>query len=100
MSDSEKRYIFNIIKFNLLSRQLYFPGSPLERSPEFYTVLRRHVTMYDVMNYHIYHPKCIKEWCNHKAECPLCKVEIAVSRSRSDSRSRRTTRISHMYITR
>lgn len=49
---------------------------------------------------HIYHPKCIKEWCNHKAECPLCKVEIAVSRSRSDSRSRRTTRISHMYIAR
>ena len=45
---------------------------------------------------HIYHPKCIKEWCNHNASCPLCKAEISVSRSKScESRSRR---ISHVYI--
>ena len=45
---------------------------------------------------HIYHPKCIKEWCNRNASCPLCKAEISVSRSKScESRSRR---ISHVYI--
>ena len=45
---------------------------------------------------HIYHPKCIKEWCNRNASCPLCKAEISVSRSKlCESRSRR---ISHVYI--
>ena len=27
---------------------------------------------------HIYHPKCIKEWCKYKQVCPLCNTEILV----------------------
>ncbi len=25
---------------------------------------------------HVYHPKCIKEWCKRKTCCPLCKESI------------------------
>lgn len=25
---------------------------------------------------HVYHPKCIREWCKHKTCCPMCKESI------------------------
>jgi len=25
---------------------------------------------------HVFHPKCIEEWCKYKATCPLCKAGI------------------------
>ena len=29
-----------------------------------------------LMCLHIFHPKCIIEWLNNKAQCPICKFEV------------------------
>lgn len=64
------------LKSNKSSRKSSSKSSPIECPICLEEISKKEASKIMCSNKHLYHDKCIKEWMEHKTECPLCKENL------------------------
>ena len=64
------------LKSNKSSRKSSPKSSPKECPICLEEVNKDNASIIQCENKHLYHDKCIKQWMEHKTECPICKADL------------------------
>lgn len=64
------------LKSNKSSRKSSPKSSPKECPICLEEITKKEASKIMCSNKHLYHDKCIKQWMEHKTECPLCKENL------------------------
>jgi hypothetical protein len=64
------------LKTNKSSRKSSPKSSPRECPICLEEINKKDASKIQCSNKHLYHDKCIREWMEHKTECPLCKENL------------------------